>query len=77
MTNKMLGIHVTTPIGEREAPRRYGRLLGLYNKVLQVHDEAVSVRMFTYHTSSATKTMHERHLGWLRQSRSCRVQVFD
>ena len=37
-------------------------LFGLYKNVLQANDEAMSSQMFTYHTSSATRTMRERHL---------------
>jgi hypothetical protein len=49
---------------------------GLYKNVLQVDDEAMSFQMFTYHTSSATRTMRERRQEWQQQIRSCRVLVF-
>lgn len=49
---------------------------GLYKNVLQVDDEAMSFQMFTYHTSSATRTTRERHRERQQQSRSYRVLVF-
>lgn len=73
----MLGIHVTTCLSEREVP--HGDKVAFWviqECVLQIHDEDVTIQMFTYNTSSATRTMHERHPEWRQQSRSCRFLVF-